>query len=565
MKKLIVLLLVFAAILSLAACGDKADDGNTNKKTTKKSEGDDTPTVSSKADLENSNILSTYGLVARADGYTYFVVEGNNNDGRETGEAASNDIYRIADADSAEAELIAAVPSAIIYGVAQSSVSQLTPYGNYVYFLRERADFTMEYKSEVTIISRVNISTGKIEDIEEFGDGTYLSRNFSRTNDALYFSLSRRTDDTYEYGYKQLDLKTGKISDFTPDLGTKKNEAAHIITVDGDYVYFGKYADPDADPYDIPTGIYRVSVNGGKVEEVCPVPNGIDDVLFSDTVAVIVGDTVYFGTENGEVLTYSVATGKQIGTLPAEIFERHLNYGPQINFAGDTVYYLMEDGIYSIKNDGSENTLVIEGNLKDWDDDILALGVTENHFYFIDDDFITYRTGKDARIISSTPLAAPIWSWHRNIDDLRTYNGEWEYYEYPNMIEIYAYVGKATSAEVPESIDGKPVVRVDLAWNKQHEVTLKSITVPEGVLSIGTLYADGLETVRLPKSLIIMDERGFPYVFETKDGATIEYAGTMNEWQALCDSCDKDVGIDHSGAEDLTVKCSDGIWTPSAE
>ena len=556
MKKLIVLLLVFAAIFSLASCSIKSNTGDKTEKTTKESDGDDTPAVNSKADLENSNILSTYGYVARADGYTYFVVEAQHNDGRETGYADSNDIYRIADADDAEAEFIAAVPSAIIDGIAQISVAQLTPYGNYVYFLRD-------YKNT---ISRVNISTGKIEDIEEFGAGVYFGRSFSRTNDALYFSLARRVVkdgyDTFEYGYKQLDLKTGKISDFTPDLGTKENEAAYIVAIDGGYVYFFKYSDPDSDPDVIPMGIYRVSVKGGSVEEVCPIPNGVNDHLLNDStmIAVISGDTVYFGTENGEVLTYSVETGKQIGTLPTEVFDNDFAYAQLFNISGDTVYYVMSDGIYSIKNDGTGKERLIEGNFKDWDD-ILALGVTENHFYFIDDDFITYRTKKDARIISSTPLAAPAWG----SDDLKTYNGEWEYYEYPNMIEIHAYVGNASSAEVPASINGKPVARVYLAWDKQHEVTLKSITVPEGVLSIGTLYADGVETVRLPKSLITMSSRGYPYVFETKDGATIEYAGTKAEWQALCDGCDKYVGIDHSGAEDLTVRCSDGIWTPPAE
>ena len=550
MKRTIAAVLTLLTVLAFAACA-AAPTGQTEDPSGGVSAVPGDPTSegsasasdpSSERDEYEFTFYASSGLISYADGYTYFVVPGENNDGSDNGTCYSDDIYRIADDAAAKAQFVASVPRVLFDDIAQVTACYLAACGDQVYYLHERSGLSG------FVISRADASTGKTEDLLEVRDGWRLSRNgVYKTKDALYLSVYRITETDggtpFEVSWKKVDLASGAVTDFELPADVAQADNVSLTAISGGYIYFAKYGKDGDTPY----GIYRTPIGGGGTDEVCPVPVGAENVK-------IYANTVWFSTEDGFV-TYDVDTGKKCGSIPETIFDRSFSAGKIFNIAGDTLYYLKSDGLYCVNRDGSDQKQLIEGDLAARSDDILFLGVTGSHFYLLDDDYMTCRFKKDARIISFEPLAEPI----SGSDDLKVYNGEWEYYDYPNCVIVHAYVGDKENVTVPQTIDGKKVVRVYLSWDKR-ENGIKTLTVPEGVKSLGTLYGKNIEKVDLPRSLVLMTSRGYPYVFETKDGATIVYAGTKAEWQTLCDNCDKYVGIDHSGAKDLTVQCSDGVW-----
>jgi len=524
MKKIAVLLLAVLTVVSLASCGFLFGIFS--------SDADD---------LDNTNIASISGLVARSGNYTYFVQQrGLNNDGSGNGTAYSADIYRISDDETAKPEKVISVPSYIYDGIQQSTVFELMPCGDSVYFIR-RSNKDSEY-----VVSRGNVRSGKIEDVFSFG--SMNSWQFFRDKDDLYIECAWYDEETGSYSMKhtKINLRRGKAEDLSIDFGIGKEEAAGIFAVSDGYVYFGKKEDVYGDYY----GLYRVPVKGGKIEEIAALNSG-----FRFRTAVVDGGDIYLigngyierrEISSGNTKDYNLPTG-EIRTTP--------------NFSGGTAYYLKNDGIYSYgaSEDGNfSETKMFEGDCSGF----AGVGVSGSWLYLIDRDTDAFRVRMDARIIPRAPIVEE--ADRKNVDDALKFE-DWEYFEYDKIIQIVDYVGDKTEITVPSKINGKPVRIVGLKWVYDTEKKITSVTVPEGIVSLNVLYGDNIKTVKLPKSLEFMSSRGYPYVFETADGATIEYAGTKAEWQELCDSCDKDLAIDHSGARNLTVKCSNGVWTEATD
>lgn len=80
-----------------------------------------------------------------------------------------------------------------------------------------------------------------------------------------------------------------------------------------------------------------------------------------------------------------------------------------------------------------------------------------------------------------------------------------------NGVEIERYIGSPLTAEIPEEIDGLPVVSIGKeAFAELKE--LKSVTLPDSVLEIGDdAFSDcrELESITLPKNLAKIGKRAF--------------------------------------------------------
>ncbi len=77
------------------------------------------------------------------------------------------------------------------------------------------------------------------------------------------------------------------------------------------------------------------------------------------------------------------------------------------------------------------------------------------------------------------------------------------YEVYTNCAVVISYYGNATRFDIPEILDGKPVISIAPGAFSQNK-TLSSLTIPEGITSIGSsaLYnCASLESITLPNSL----------------------------------------------------------------
>ena len=151
-------------------------------------------TICCTALAEDTNYLSTDGLVAVQDGYVYFVgvddTSGDLNDGRETGLAESVDIWRIKDEAGAQKELIKSFPVPVPGGVILYGGRDVIPCGDSVYFERDRYGYGDVYHT----LTRVNISTGIAEDVFEYRYSAYKVLD----GDLLYFYATVKNDSEIE-------------------------------------------------------------------------------------------------------------------------------------------------------------------------------------------------------------------------------------------------------------------------------------------------------------------------------------------------------------------------------
>ena len=101
-------------------------------------------------------------------------------------------------------------------------------------------------------------------------------------------------------------------------------------------------------------------------------------------------------------------------------------------------------------------------------------------------------------------------------------SGDWQYIDYGAEITVRCYMGNSTDVVIPEAIDGKLVTKLTCMPNRgllnvlspmflYHE-SVKSVTIPDSVTSIGPIVFDGcinLESIIIPDGVTEIGETAF--------------------------------------------------------
>ena len=531
MKRITAVLLSVIIALSLFACRRGADNettapGSAAPETTSGG-GQNTP-VPAAASENNTNMLSTYGRVAYADGYTYFVSEGMLGNGKLTGEFDTDDIYRIKDGEET-ATLLLSLPRYLFDGIAQTTVYDLIPYGGYLYF------DMFDGSGKGTSLYRLDLSSGDFVSVISNCKQRRVS-SYNVSDGKLYRQAANTEGDEITYEYFQVDLATGGVIRYEPDLGT--TEPSEIVSFEDDgYVYFVKLGGE----YEEPFGIFRTPLSGGKCAEVIPITAGIHGAYVTQGRVLIVEEE-----KDDRIQVYDVKTGERIGELV-------LDEDKPFNVCGDTVYYIKGDSELCAMNiDGTGEHTVVAG--RDGFE-IMLLGVAGDHFILLDDDLLVYRMEKTGRILPGNPIVKAA----ERPEDKTDENG-FVYREWESAVEIVGYTGTEKTVNIPKIINHKEVTKVELF--NVGESAAEKIVIPEGIYSAVIYSSRTVREVELPRSLGHMNYRGFPYSFECAEGCVFKYNGTMAQWQSLYDFCREyhDCSIDTYGTRSPVVQCTDGVW-----
>ncbi|MBQ4381393.1 MAG: hypothetical protein II794_01485 [Oscillospiraceae bacterium] len=502
-------------------------------------------------DEDNLTYLTSYGRIVHAYGYTWFVASGADLDPEETGYPYCENIYRLADAEGAQPEKVAAVPSFMFDGIDQTTVYMLAPCGDYVYF-------TKPGMGRGESLMRANIKTGAMEDLgAEMALSTRIGGVPSRVGDSFYFRryVEQQLPDGEVWPSFEscvLDLAKGTWTKYEPKLETAQGETASTAAVTKDYIYFTKSVMRDG--YGEPYGLFRVPAAGGKTEDVCAVTeNRMPWMVCGDTVILMAE-----GDDDEESLVFlSAGTGKDLASFSLD--ELNMGYGYNFALSGDTLYFMNRDGsLNSVKlASGAKPEKLIDGGgrVEPW-----GLAAVGDWLWFMnDDDNSAYRVAKTGRILPGTPVV-PGYDMESLRQEKRS--GDWSYNEYPAYVRITGYNGSAQEVTVPREIGGKPV-RALSWWAYNHEgKNVKKLTIPDSVVAIGAIEDRSIEEVVIPTSVKHLMSHGWRYTINIKSGGTVTYGGTMAQWQALCDYSAKahDVATDTSGTDGLRVRCTDGRW-----
>ena len=533
MKRITAFILSAVMALSLFACRRGTDGGTTASESTvpetTSGSGQDTPAPHG-ASENNTNMLSTYGRVAYADGYTYFVSEGMLGNAKLTGEFDTDDIYRIKDGEET-ATLLLSLPRHLYDGISQTTVFGLIPYGENLYF--EMTDGIGIGKG--TSLYRLDMRSGEYSPVISGSNRKSRANSYNISDGKLYKQKVNVTEDGMTHEYFQVDLATGGVSRFEPDLGT--TEPTEIICVEDGYVYFFKLGGE----YEEPFGIFRTPLSGGKCEDVVPITVGIHGAYVTQGRVLIVEEE-----KDDRIQVYDVKTGERIGELV-------LDEDKPFNICGDTVYYIKGDSELCAMNiDGTGEHTVVAGREGF---DVMLLGVCKDHFILLDNDLLVYRMEKTGRILPGNPIVKAV----ERPEDKTDENG-FVYREWENAVEIVGYTGTEKTVNIPKVINHKEVTKVELF--NVGESAAEKIVIPEGVYSAVIYSSRTVREVELPRSLGHMNYRGFPYSFECAEGCVFKYNGTMAQWQSLYDFCREyhDCSVDTYGTRSPVVQCTDGVW-----
>ena len=490
-------------------------------------QADVTPTAEEGAKL-GSNYYSTYGRIAYKDGVTYFVQSARDLTGAETGYPDSENIYMLRDGEK-KPELLATIPAPQVGGVTQLGVFYLFPTDDAVYFLTNIG--------QDTTLMGIDIKTKSVFEAVPAGN-EYRFRNMPVVSEGRLFLRYNKPDS---FGVLEFDPKTKTLKDL--DLSFIKNEEPkYFVDVQDGYTYYVKLTS-DLEPY----GLFRADAKGNE-QDVCALPQDDDVVPFiMGDYAVYWGKAEEFGGRKGAIFV-DIESGKKYYVLSKD----ELWDDGGVNVFGDYVYYIDKKRGISRKQitDGSEAEQLMEGR-KDFD--TLALAIINDDLLLInDDDMAVYRTSLTGRVIPAAPI---IKSCADSYEDKQ--EGDWVYTEYENCVNVLRYLGSETEVTIPEHIGGKPVTIVSLWQPSTKEEHIQKLTIPDTVVSIHNVEDRSINTLFIPKSVKHFTCRGFEHSVNIAKGATIIYAGSESEWQALIKDCAErfaDTSVDTSGTEDPVFK-----------
>lgn len=486
-----------------------------------------TPTDDGSAKL-GSNYYSTRGRIAYKDGVTYFVQSARDLTGAETGYPDSENIYMLRDGEK-KPELLATVPAPQSGGVTQLGVYYLFPTDDAVYFLSGIGQ-------TITLMG-VDINTKEIFEAVSAGN-EYKFRNMPVVSKGRLFLRYNKPD---AFGVLEFDPKSKTLTDLDMSF-IGNDEPKYFVDIRDGYTYYVKLTS-DLEPY----GLFRADAKGNE-QDVCALPQDDDVVPFiMGDYAVYWGKAEEFGGRKGAIFV-DIESGKKYYVLSKDELWDDLS----VNVFGDYVYYIDKKRGISRKQitDGAEAEQLMEGR-KDFD--TLALAIINDDLLLInDDDMAVYRTALTGRVIPAAPI---IKSRADSYEDKQ--DGDWVYTEYENCVKVLTYLGSETEVTIPEQLGGKPVTIVSLWQPSSKEAHIQKLTIPDTVVSIHNVEDRSINTLFIPKSVKHFTWSGFEHSVNVAKGATIIYAGSESEWQALIkDSAERFSGtsVDTSGTEDPVFK-----------
>ena len=576
MKKIRLITACLGLILALCACGvdipTKSDGENGTEKAPRTAAAtDNVPSSAEKpddpffpggssvsipglkneydpADLNqnNNSYAAAGGRIVHAYGGTWFVQPGQENDGHENGYVYSENIYFLSDEDGAEPVLVGWIPSDATDGIQQWTVFSLvpgpeTPEGRFLYFTSRNS------------LYRLNLATGETVRFEYRVFPGWSFNIFNRSGDKLYFAVAESTDPTSEGYYNAvsmvLDLTSGSIEPFEPHLPAAQGEYTKLIGMNGDYLYYAKIAarHEEYEPY----GFYRIKAGSAQEEEVAPVTCEEINAVFCAGNYLIYGDD-----DADEFVFLDVESGREVLRVSEDELDL-LDYSYALS--GDSLWYFRDDQLTCMEIPSGKKEAVITGK----DRDIVLLVDAGDWIWFADeDDDGVYRVRKNGRILPASPVV-PLPDWDADYYDDPKAEGVWLYREYPNCVKLCGYTGSESALTLPSQLGGKPVTIVQL--NLKEMEGIRSLVIPEGIISLQSIYAPYLKELSLPKSLEQMVIRSYDYTLHLPEDAAVRYAGTVDEWQALYDLNRNlhDVAVDSQRNEADSVICSDGTWSRS--
>ena len=520
-----------------------------------KTEDPEQSTEGAQTTADETNYLTTYGRVVHYQDYTYFVQQALDNDGSENGHAGSENLYRISDDEDAEPECLLSVPSRYFDGIQQMTIFFLVPYENYVYFVWDNHVDDTDYAVR-DVFCRLDMNTGEITeyDLQIFGTMRWVNA-FSRSGDKLYMKAPPETSEEYasntSHGLVEFDLKDGSYDLFQPDFKLPEKETAEIIRVTDKYVYYVKYVLDDDEG--LPYGVCRFDRMTGNSEDVCAISD-------TDTEIIMYTNGCICLLEDGEkerIVFIDPESGKESAALNLEDLCSDLIF----TVSAQTIYYFDRNNDLCMQElrEDAEKTALMPGG--DRVEPMLISASDDWIWYMNDDDNGMYRVKKTGRILPGSPVV-PAITWEDRYEEKDS--DDFGFTEYPKCIGIRGYNGSAETVTIPETIQGKPVKIVSW-WAYNHDgKNVKTLYIPEGVVSIGAIEDRTIQEVYLPSTVKHFCSHGYKYTFSIQNGGTLYYNGTIGEWEDVCafSRSYHDVATDTSGTENLTVICTDGTWVP---
>ncbi|MCR4926376.1 MAG: hypothetical protein K5927_00200, partial [Lachnospiraceae bacterium] len=488
------------------------------------------------------------GRVAHANGYTYFVQAGFDNDSRENGRPNSENVYRIADSDpEGEAELLFKLPTNFEYGTAQDTIFCLLPGKDSLFFVDNTGQiYWYEYGDNFVRSPRqMNSDLGLVERVR-------LKQCISRTEDKVYFL--GETVESYDSATGEttlrpiccvLNINSGRgelMEEFDPDISLKSGETAVMATVTDEHIYYAKCVD------DEPYGFYMAELDGGNEKEICPLP--ADD----DCDPFYAYDCIFYNGEdeqgNKGLVAVDAETGdKKMFISKDDICDRSfLITDDRVLFADDA------GNIYS-KEIGAESEAEKIFDSQKGIRPVLRGKAAGRIWYEDEGGDGTFSVSAAGRILPATPVAPTF------VYEEKSY-GDFKYVDYPGGIMIIGYTGNDDRAEIPAEINGKSVKFINI-WSGDHPEM--SLTIPEGVRSIIALEDKKITELYLPSSVDYLVNKGLKYTIKLAEGAVIHYSGSYDYWNMLVSENNNRFGgtpTDSAGSYGLKVICeSDGkIW-----
>ena len=579
MKKLLAAMLCAVMVLTLGGCGlwdvipTKSPTDVTESQTetkedrTTKAETETSAKPSSEetqdethehamVGVQNSGFYSMGGTCAQLGEYTYFVVEGLNNDCQENGLADSADIYRIKNELNAEPEPVWSAPSPVFAGTSQDRVFYLAGGSGGLWFIDlydESSDFvclslldpeTLEVKTYP-----LDFSPRQIHNV--FYTGSLFFDNAS-----YYFVLSETNSDNLPvFSLRRFDTASRQCEKIDLSPLSTETKIASVVTVSHDMIYYCLY-DVKADGW--VSGLYRADIRNLVPQEIASID--VEAELEEAEFCYAAENYLYYSA-NDSLCAIRYEDGKKLTVLTeAEGFTEE--YFATCLITDEEIVFASEEGLFLADPEGKNiRTIAEDAKLTTK----MGLFKSGDFYYYSLHDHPQYtRIAKNGRIFQENPLVLMDNSMVRREEE-----GEWSYEVYPNFIRIVGYNGDSTELHVPDSLEGVPV-RSITNWNKEDYTGVSALILPEGLYGISYLHADGVTRIELPKSLQVFTHRGFTYSFRTDTETTFVYPGTLEEFEAICKRSREqyaDMGIDaNCGDTHYILECADGIFTcePSA-
>ena len=505
-------------------------------------------------DLSNSSLNPFAGRVVHAYGGTWFVQRGLKNDGSETGEPWSEDIYFLSDEEGSEPLLITSMPASIWDGIDQPTIVQIVPgipseIGMKLYYFR--GAYELESFDKYALFE-MDLFTGNQVLIDE-GISPLYGKFLNCDTACLYF-----LKDT---GLFILDLSSGiteEAGQFDLPQGPKR-----ALDIKDGYLYYLRLRDGDFQPY----GIYRASLSDGGEEEIAPFHNqylyNFRAFCTGRYFCYIVDDSA---SDLQSLVIISIDNGQEMLRFKAKEF-----LCGSWSIEGDYFYWLDHDPdtdsislekiyIPSCPEEKTINLLVHYSEA--------TMAVFENDVWFVNRNssahsYPWYRMKKDSRIV---PQNAVVFENLRDLFDGDSHvfisDEGLKFREYPACVDVRGYEGTESVLTIPAVIIGKPVAEVHILFEiKKDNAPFEKLILQEGIRSLfftGTA-AEELKEIYLPESLEHIMVIGL-----SKD-VKVYYTGTREAWKALLDQC---AGMEAHGSvfgrltRRFQVQCSDGVWAP---